>query len=141
MRAACRRRRRFETKSFQGRQIIPRSYSSVHHPAYLLRANSAPETVKPAATGGFFHCNVRAISLCCTATRTWKRPFSLNRERNTAVNEPNFWTQSAEAMELTIEGNRLIAREIADLARDLWNRIARGLVAMLSAEHRHLPPI
>ncbi|HEX3575882.1 MAG TPA: hypothetical protein VHU42_14870 [Rhodopila sp.] len=57
------------------------------------------------------------------------------------MNETNFWTQSAEAMELTIEGNRLIAREVADLARNLWNRMGRGLVAMLSAEHRHLPPI
>jgi hypothetical protein len=67
--------------------------------------------------------------------------FHLNHERNVAMNETNFWTQSAEAMELTIEGNRLIAREVADLARNLWNRMGRGLVAMLSAEHRHLPPI
>ena len=58
------------------------------------------------------------------------------------MNEPNFWTQSAEAMELTIEGNRLIAQEIADTAPViLWHRMGRGLVAMLSAEHRHLPPI
>ena len=46
------------------------------------------------------------------------------------MNKSNFWTQSAEAMELTIEGNRLIAREVADLARDLWNRLGRGLVAI-----------
>jgi hypothetical protein len=57
------------------------------------------------------------------------------------MREPDFWTQSAEAMEMTIEGNRLIAQEIAALARDLWHRLTRSLVAMLSAEHRHLPPI
>jgi hypothetical protein len=54
---------------------------------------------------------------------------------------PDFWTQSAEAMEITIEGNRLIAQEVAALARDLWQRMSRGLAGYLSAEHRHLPPI
>jgi hypothetical protein len=57
------------------------------------------------------------------------------------MHEPDFWTQSAEAMELTIEGNRLIAQEIAALARNLWHRVTHSLVAMLSAEHRQLPPI
>ena len=61
--------------------------------------------------------------------------------KEVTMNEPNFWTQSAEAMQLTIGGNRLIAREIAELARDLWHRLTRSVVAMLSAEHRHLPPI
>jgi hypothetical protein len=55
--------------------------------------------------------------------------------------QSNFWTDSAKAMELTVEGNRLIAQELAQLARDLWQRLGRALVAMLSAEHRHLPPI
>ncbi|HEY0185319.1 MAG TPA: hypothetical protein VGC09_21165 [Rhodopila sp.] len=44
-------------------------------------------------------------------------------------------------MELSIEGNRLIAREIADLVRDLWQRAGRSLSAMVHTEHRHLPPI
>jgi hypothetical protein len=57
------------------------------------------------------------------------------------MHEPDFWTQSAEAMELTIEGNRLIAQEIAAVARNLWHRMVRSLAAMLSAEHRQLPPI
>jgi hypothetical protein len=57
------------------------------------------------------------------------------------MHEPDVWTQSAEAMELTIEGNRLIAREIAQLARNLWHRMGRTIFATLSAEHRHLPPI
>jgi hypothetical protein len=55
--------------------------------------------------------------------------------------ESDFWTQSAEAMELTIEGNRLIAQEIAALARDLWHRAGRALANQLSAQHRQLPPI
>ena len=55
--------------------------------------------------------------------------------------EPDFWTQSAEAMELTIEGNRLIARELADLAHDRWHRVGRWLIDLLHAEHRHLPPV
>jgi hypothetical protein len=66
---------------------------------------------------------------------------SSSLERNAAMHEPDFWTQSAEAMELTIEGNRLIAQEIAALVRDLWHRVGRALAAQLSAQHRHLPPI
>jgi hypothetical protein len=69
----------------------------------------------------------------------WIRPFVLH-ERNAAMHKPDFWTQSAEAMEQTIEGNRLIAREIADLARHLWQRTTHALATMLTAEHRHLPP-
>ncbi len=57
------------------------------------------------------------------------------------MHEPDFWTQSAEAMEMTIEGNRLIAQEIAAFARDLWQRMSRSLVGYLSAGHRHLPPV
>jgi hypothetical protein len=51
--------------------------------------------------------------------------------------KPDFWTQSAEAMELTIEGNRLIAQ----WALDLWHRLGNLLVAALNAEQRHLPPV
>jgi hypothetical protein len=67
--------------------------------------------------------------------------FQLIDERNAIMHEPDFWTQSADAMELTIEGNRLIAQEIAMLVRDLWHRMGRALATQLSAQHRHLPPI
>jgi hypothetical protein len=70
----------------------------------------------------------------------WRRPF-IFLERNATMHEPDFWTQTAEAMELTIEGNRLIAQEIAALVRDLWHRVGNALAAELSAEHRNLPPI
>ncbi len=57
------------------------------------------------------------------------------------MHNPDFWATSAEAMELTIEGNRLIAREIADLVRTLWHRLGAALTAMVTSEHRHLPPV
>ncbi len=53
----------------------------------------------------------------------------------------DFWTQSAEAMELSIEGNRLIAQEIGALVRNLWYRAGRALATHLRAQQRHLPPI
>ncbi|HQT79200.1 MAG TPA: hypothetical protein PLD10_19270 [Rhodopila sp.] len=38
---------------------------------------------------------------------------------------PDFWAGSAEALELTIEGNRLLAAEMADLLRRAWRRYVR----------------
>jgi hypothetical protein len=59
------------------------------------------------------------------------------------MHESDFWTNCAEAMELSIEGNGLIAREIADLARELWHRMRHSLGDLLQgvAQHRHLPPV
>ena len=57
------------------------------------------------------------------------------------MQEPDFWTASAETMELTIEGNRLIAREVANLLRRLWRRAGSAVAVMMHSEHRHLPPI
>jgi hypothetical protein len=59
------------------------------------------------------------------------------------MHEPDFWTQCADSMEMSIEGNRLIAREIADLVRDFWTRMARSFDGLLrgSGSHRHLPPL
>jgi hypothetical protein len=61
--------------------------------------------------------------------------------KDVVMQKPDFWTQSADAMELTVEGNRLITQAIAQIARDLRYRLGRALVAMLSTENRHLPPI
>jgi hypothetical protein len=68
--------------------------------------------------------------------------FQNSIERDTIMHEPDFWTGYADSMELTIEGNRLIAREIADLVRDFWTRLVRSLDELLhgSRGHRHLPP-
>ena len=59
------------------------------------------------------------------------------------MHEPDFWSQSAEAMEQTIEGRRLIALEIADLARTLWRDMLRwfdGQIHRLDGR-RQLPPL
>ncbi len=57
------------------------------------------------------------------------------------MQKPDFCTESADAMELTVEGERLITQAIVKMARDLRYRLGRALVAMLSAENRHLPPV
>ena len=57
------------------------------------------------------------------------------------MHKTDFWTESADAMELTVEGERLITQAIVKMARDLRYRLGRAVVAMLSNENRHLPPI
>jgi hypothetical protein len=57
------------------------------------------------------------------------------------MQKPDFWTAWADAMELSIQGNRLIARDIGELARDLWRRLGRALSAMVHIERRHRPPV
>jgi hypothetical protein len=58
------------------------------------------------------------------------------------MHEPNFWSSCADAMELSVEGNRLIAREVADLVSGLWKRALRSFDGLLSGlgQHQHLPP-
>jgi hypothetical protein len=41
-------------------------------------------------------------------------------ERVPSMHDRDFWTNCADAMEMSIEGDRLIAREIADAARRLY---------------------
>jgi hypothetical protein len=55
----------------------------------------------------------------------------------------DFWTNYADAMELSIQGNQLIAREIAELARRLWHRAVRSFDGLIHSggQHRHLPPV
>jgi hypothetical protein len=59
------------------------------------------------------------------------------------MHEPDFWTNCAEAMELSIEGNRLIAREVADFLGDFWRSFARPWAEWWHDlhTHRHLPPL
>jgi hypothetical protein len=54
------------------------------------------------------------------------------------MHQPDFWTRYAETMELSIEGERLIAIEIADAMRTLWRRF--GNVVRMPGRHQHLPP-
>jgi len=53
------------------------------------------------------------------------------------------WTQSAEAMELIMEGNRLIATEIARGVQTFWRRAVGSLDGLLQGlgKHGHLPPV
>ena len=59
------------------------------------------------------------------------------------MHEPDFWTSHAEAMEMSIEGQRLIALEFAELLRDLWRWSVSSLDTALRELGRrwHLPPI
>ncbi len=57
------------------------------------------------------------------------------------MNKTDCWTESADAMELTVEGERLITQAIIQVARDLRDRLRRAFVAMLNIENRRLPPI
>ncbi len=47
------------------------------------------------------------------------------------MHEPDFWTDCAEAMELSLEGQRLIAAELADAARAGWVRVTRWLDTLI----------
>ncbi|HEY4175149.1 MAG TPA: hypothetical protein VGM42_19120 [Rhodopila sp.] len=59
------------------------------------------------------------------------------------MSKGNFWADYADSMELSVEGNRLIAQEIVDLGRGLWQRAVRSIDRALQnvGQHPHLPPI
>ncbi len=59
------------------------------------------------------------------------------------MHEADFWTQCAEAMALQIEGRRLIAAELVDLARQAWRDVTKRCHAILRTgeQRRHLPPV
>jgi hypothetical protein len=56
--------------------------------------------------------------------------------------DQSIWVNYAQAMELTFEGNRLIAREIAAGAGRLWRtvKLRSGAMARWQSRDRHLPP-
>jgi hypothetical protein len=59
------------------------------------------------------------------------------------MHEPDFWSHSAEAMELSIEGNRLIAAELAEMLAGLWQRATRWFDGLVQGTGRRqqLPPM
>ena len=59
------------------------------------------------------------------------------------MKDPDFWSSYGEAMEMSVEGNRLIAQEVAALFRGLWRRTVHALDAAIHGvgQHRHLPPV
>jgi hypothetical protein len=57
------------------------------------------------------------------------------------MHQLDFWTNSAEAMELTIEGNRLIVREIGQIMRAVWHGMAEAMTHRLQSLMHRLPPV
>lgn len=59
------------------------------------------------------------------------------------MHEPDFWTQCAESMEQTIEGRRLIANELADIASRIWHRMSQKLDIVVHGigDRPHRPPV
>ena len=59
------------------------------------------------------------------------------------MHDHSFWDDCAEAMELTIEGNRLIVTEIADCLREQWHAAKNWVSETLHSvgQARHLPPV
>ena len=57
------------------------------------------------------------------------------------MHERSFWDDCADAMELTIEGNRLIVTEIALALQDQWHAMLRWVSGAVHAmaRIRHLP--
>jgi hypothetical protein len=49
------------------------------------------------------------------------------------MNERGYWYSCAETMELMVEGNRLIATELAGHARAGWRRMVRLMHRLLDA--------
>ena len=69
--------------------------------------------------------------------------FPTSLERDAQMHEPDFWTGCAEAMEMSIEDNRLIVQEIAEAAGNLWKRVKHACEGLFhgAGQHGHLPPI
>ena len=57
------------------------------------------------------------------------------------MHRSDFWTDWANAMELSVQGNRVIAREIGELAGRLWRRLGRGASGVVDGAHPTPPPV
>ncbi|WP_428490379.1 hypothetical protein [Rhodopila sp.] len=56
------------------------------------------------------------------------------------MHKSDFWTDWANAMELSVQGNRVIAREIGELAERLWRRLGRGVSGAVGGARPTPPP-
>lgn len=58
------------------------------------------------------------------------------------MHKPDFWTSYAEAMEMSLEGNRVIAWELAGLVSTLWKKVTHAFEGLLHGlgQRQHLPP-
>jgi len=68
--------------------------------------------------------------------------FFLDGGRNAAMREPDLWTNCAEALELSVEGNRLIAHQVARLVGTLWRRMTNAFDGLPRGlrQQQQLPP-
>jgi hypothetical protein len=59
------------------------------------------------------------------------------------MRERSYWDECADAMELTIEGNRLIVGEIAACVRDEWTAAMRRIAHYMhrAPNIRQSPPV
>lgn len=66
----------------------------------------------------------------------WKRDHLTHDPRNRDDGEWGHWDQCAEAMDLTIEGHRLIAQEIGFEARLTWRAVVQWVRELAGAVAR-----
>ena len=53
------------------------------------------------------------------------------------MHEPDLWTDYAEAMRMSLEGNRVIARELAGLAGNIWRKATHAFEGLLHGLGQH----
>ena len=58
------------------------------------------------------------------------------------MHKPDFWTSHGEALEMALEGNRVISHELAEMAGRLWKKATHAFEGLLQGhgQHQHLPP-
>ncbi|WP_428536148.1 hypothetical protein [Rhodopila sp.] len=56
------------------------------------------------------------------------------------MHESDYWVDWAKAMELSVQGNRMIAREIGELAGRLWRRLGYRVTGVVGGSHPP-PPV
>jgi hypothetical protein len=68
--------------------------------------------------------------------------FPIEIEGRADMHRFDFWSNHGEAMEMSIEGNRLVSREIASWAGQLYRRMIRSFDGLRQGDEgsRHSPP-
>ena len=63
-------------------------------------------------------------------------------ERNAHMHKSDLWISYGEAMQMSLEGNRMIAHELAKAVSGLWKKATHFLESLLHGHgrHQHLPP-
>jgi len=65
-----------------------------------------------------------------------------HQPRSAQMHDYDYWDECADALELSIQGNRLIVREIVDAIGSVWHRLLGCLADSVAGVFRgHLPPV